>query len=107
ARTEMAYEGTHAPVSGGVAFSARMVQRVYRSDAKAGAKVLDRSGRSAGGAPALKKLPAAPRCRVEIVGPRGETVEQLWAARIPWPIYSGTATKRCWLVNFKPAATEG
>jgi len=105
--TEIAYERTQTSRSGGVAFSGRTVQRVYRSDAKAGAKVMARGARSAGGASPLKSWPATPRCRVEIVGPRGETVEQLWAARIPWPVYSGSATKRCWLVNFKRAATEG
>src|SRR5439155_24039945 len=105
--TEMAYEGTRAPSAGGVAFSVRTVQRVYRSDARSGAKVMARSARTAGGAPAPKRLPAAPGARVEIVGPRGETVGQLWAGGIPWPIYSGSATKRCWLVNFKPAGTEG
>jgi len=105
--TEVAYERTQAPRSGGVSFSGRTLQRVYRSDAKAGARVVARGARSAGGASPMKSLPAAPRCRVEIVGPRGETVEQLWAAQIPWPVYSGSATKRCWLINFKRAATEG
>ena len=59
--TERAYEGTRAPASGGVAFSARTVQRVYRSDVKVRREGHGPQHRSAGGAPALKRLPAAPQ----------------------------------------------
>ena len=53
------------------------------------------------------RLPAAAACRVEIVAPGGQKVEQLWATGVPWPLYTATATTRSWLVNYQRSRKEG
>jgi len=102
---ETVYEATRPAEEGRVQFAGKTRQRVFRTDAKAAAKLI---ARPEPGVPAWKgKLPAAPRCRVELIGAGRGKVEQLWAAGIPWPVYSASSTARCWLVDFKRGSTEG
>jgi hypothetical protein len=89
-----------------VQFGGKVIQRVYRCDAKLGAQTMARGLREAGTAWG-GKLPAIPACRVELVASGGEKIEQLWAPGIPWPLYTATATTRSWLVDFQRQRKEG
>jgi hypothetical protein len=99
---ETVYEGVSAAAAGRVRFGGTTRQRVYRVDTRSASAVIARGLRAAG-ASWPGKLPASPACRVEILAPGGQRVEQLWAAGIPWPIYSATPTQLSWLVEFKRA----
>jgi hypothetical protein len=105
--SEQLFEDVSPAASGRVQFSRKTRQRVYRTDARASAKVLERGLRESGSAGAETEIPAKPHCRVEIVTPGGRTVEQLWAAGVPWPLYSASESARSWLVHFKRSTREG
>jgi hypothetical protein len=104
--SETRYETVRPAAPGHVQFGGQVLQRVYRCDRKIGTQTVARGLRAAGAA-WRGKLPAAPACRVEIVGSGGEKVEQLWAAGIPWPLYTASANTRSWLVEFQRNRKEG